>query len=131
MQKTIYVLRIFLCKENIWKDYFSDTFFIVVIKCWFYFEKTGDRKCVTRNSDIGSGVATFFVSRPSPSIVGVVFYLTFEGYILTYIHIFWYWMTVDSEIFMPKSKAPKMDDLDYSKWTWYHRLHRPPLAHCG
>lgn len=25
-------------------------------------------------------------------------------------------MTVDSEIFMPKSKAPKMDDLDYSKW---------------
>lgn len=29
--------------------------------------------------------------------------------------IFRYWMTVDSEIFMPKSKAPKMDDLDYSK----------------
>lgn len=27
-------------------------------------------------------------------------------------------MTVDSEIFMPKSKAPKMDELDYSKWTW-------------
>lgn len=26
-------------------------------------------------------------------------------------------MTVDSELFMPKSKAPKMDDLDYSKWT--------------
>ena len=24
-------------------------------------------------------------------------------------------MTVDSEIYMPKSKAPKMDDLDYSK----------------
>lgn len=27
-------------------------------------------------------------------------------------------MTVDSEIFMPKSKAPKMDDLDYSKWAY-------------
>lgn len=27
-------------------------------------------------------------------------------------------MTVDSEIFMPKSKAPKMDDLDYSKCLW-------------
>lgn len=26
-------------------------------------------------------------------------------------------MTVDSELFMPKSKAPKMDELDYSKWT--------------
>ena len=25
-------------------------------------------------------------------------------------------MTVDSEIYMPKSKAPKMDDLDYSKY---------------
>lgn len=27
-------------------------------------------------------------------------------------------MTVDSEIFMPKSKAPKMDDLDYSKYRY-------------
>lgn len=26
-------------------------------------------------------------------------------------------MTVDSELFMPKSKAPKMDELDYSEWT--------------
>lgn len=26
-----------------------------------------------------------------------------------------YWMTFDSDTYMPKSKAPKMDDLDYSK----------------
>lgn len=38
-------------------------------------------------------------------------------------------MTVDSEIFMPKSKAPKMDDLDYSKWTSLLAvLHRLSLA---
>lgn len=41
-------------------------------------------------------------------------------------------MTVDSEIFMPKSKAPKMDDLDYSKWTSLLAvLHRLSLASGG
>lgn len=41
-------------------------------------------------------------------------------------------MTVDSEIFMPKSKAPKMDDLDYSKWTSLLAvLHRLSLASCS
>ena len=31
-------------------------------------------------------------------------------------------MTVSSDTYMPKSKTPKMDDLDYSKWDQYIAL---------
>lgn len=64
--------------------------------------------------------------------VGIFSTFSFRG-ILSHISLdFLYWMTVDSEIFMPKSKAPKMDDLDYSKWTSLLAVsHRLSLASCG
>lgn len=85
---------------------------------WLYFEKqlTGSR--------LPESLTSFPVSPPSLSPAQYLdtrsclfFTFSFEDILLHISLVLWYWMTVDSEIFMPKSKAPKMDDLDYSKWT--------------
>lgn len=62
--------------------------------------------------------ATFFVCGPGGDCAGLLsinFPIILRIYSHIYPNFFRCWMTVDSEIFMPKSKPPKMDELDYSK----------------
>lgn len=67
----------------------SLTIILKLAKTRLYFEKTSDRKCVTRKSDTVSGVATFFVSGPIFRYQELsIFTFNFGGYILTYVPSF-------------------------------------------